>query len=218
MTASAEELARLRERMDAILRSDSASARSLRSAEICRAGRAGDVEGPRGSFGAVAEPLPDGPCEADGADEAERAFRKIERLACSREQASEALRRRLARDGFSAEAAEAAVGRAVSCGLVDDRRYADVLVRSRLAQGRGVQGIRAELSSLGIEPPCEDGFAGELSDDHDSEVERALGVLERKPPRAKNARAAAYRRLMQKGFGAAVSTAAARIWHEGRGL
>ena len=158
MTASAEELARLRERMDAILRSDSASARGPRHVEGRRAGRAEGAEGPRGSSGAAAEPFSDGACEAGGADEAERAFRKIERLACSREQASEALRRRLARDGFSAEAAEAAVGRAVSCGLVDDRRYADVLVRSRLAQGRGVQGIRAELASLGIEPPCEDGL------------------------------------------------------------
>lgn len=215
MTASAEELARLRERMDAILRSDSASARGPRHVEGRRAGRVKGAEGSCGFSEAAAEPFSDGAREAD---EAERAFRRIERLACVREQASEALRRRLARDGFSAEAAEAAVGRAVSCGLVDDRRYADVLVRSRLAQGRGVQGIRAELASLGIEPPCEDGFAGGLSDDHDSEVERALGVLERKPPRAKNARAAAYRRLMQKGFGAAVSTAAARIWHEGRDL
>ena len=218
MTASAEELARLRERMDALLRSNSASARGPRPVEGCRAGRVKGAEGSCGSSEAAAEPFSDGAREADEADEAERAFRRIERLACAREQASEALRRRLARDGFSAEAAEAAVGRAVSCGLVDDRRYADVLVRSRLAQGRGVQGIRAELASLGIEPPCEDGFAGGLSDDHDSEVERALGVLERKPPRAKNARAAAYRRLMQKGFGAAVSTAAARIWHEGRDL
>ena len=82
MTASAEELARLRERMDAILRSDSASARGPRHVEGRRAGRAEGAEGPRGSSGAAAEPFSDGACEAGGADEAERAFRKIERLAC----------------------------------------------------------------------------------------------------------------------------------------
>ena len=63
------------------------------------------------------------------------AFRKIERLCLVRERASEQLRQRLAREGFEAEAVEAALDRALACGLVDDGRFADVLVRSRLAQG-----------------------------------------------------------------------------------
>ena len=63
------------------------------------------------------------------------AFRKIERLCLVRERASEQLRQRLARGGFEAEAVEAALDRALACGLVDDGRFADVLVRSRLAQG-----------------------------------------------------------------------------------
>ncbi|WP_080797355.1 regulatory protein RecX [Arabiibacter massiliensis] len=152
---------------------------------------------------------------ADGPAEAERAFRKIERLASAREQASAALRRRLARDGFSPEAVEESLARALSCGLVDDMRYADVLVRSRLAQGRGRQGIAAELADLGIDPDGVEALA-ESDEGAEREVERALDLLERRPPRAKNARDAAYRRLVQKGYGASAASTAARLWSEAR--
>lgn len=151
--------------------------------------------------------------ESDEASESERAFRKIERLASGREQASVALRRRLAREGFSQEAVEESLARALSCGLVDDMRFADVLVRSRLSQGRGRQGIAAELADLGIEPDEVEALADSEEGD-EREVERALAVLKRKPPRAKNAREAAYRRLMQKGYGASAASTAARLWSE----
>ena len=148
------------------------------------------------------------------ADEAERAFRKIERLARVREQASTALRHRLVREGFGADAVEAALNRALACGLVDDARYAEVLVRSRLSQGRGAQGIEAELAGLDICISSVCGWPDEFGINHENEVNRALGVLERKPPRAKNRRDAAYRRLAQKGFGASVASTAARLWSE----
>lgn len=105
--------------------------------------------------------------------------------------------------------------RALSCGLVDDARYAEVLVRSRLSQGRGAQGIAAELDALGIDASVVPGWPEEFAVDHESEVERALALLDRKPPRAKNGRDAAFRRLVQKGFGASVASTAARVWSEG---
>lgn len=148
------------------------------------------------------------------AAEEKRAFRKIERLACVREQASAALRTRLLREGFSSEATDAAVERALACGLVDDARYAEVLVRSRLAQGRGSQGIVAELESLGIDPSVVLGWPEDFAVDYESEVERGLALLDRKPPHAQNKRAAAYRRLIQKGFGASVASSVARMWCE----
>ena len=140
------------------------------------------------------------------------AFRKIERLCLVRERASEQLRQRLARGGFEAEAVEAALDRALACGLVDDGRFADVLVRSRLAQGRGRRGIAAELESLGIDADSVEALAA--ADDDAGEVDRALALLDRKPPRAKNRRDAANRRLAQKGFSASVSSSAARLWCE----
>lgn len=157
--------------------------------------------------------------DAGGVDEDARlsdpdaAFRKIERLCLAREQASEQLRQRLGRDGFETEAVEAALERALACGLVDDGRFADVLVRSRLAQGRGRRGIAAELESLGIDADSVDALAVDDGDDA-GEIDRALALLDRKPPRARNRRDAAYRRLAQKGFSASVSSTAARLWCE----
>lgn len=146
-------------------------------------------------------------------EETERAFRKIERLAGAREQASVALRRRLVREEFGEDAVERAIERALACGLVDDRRYADVLVRSRLSQGKGRRGIAAELTDLGINPDAVEAFSIDDGDDSD-EVGRALALLDRKPPRSKNRRETAYRRLAQKGFSASVASSAARQWCE----
>ena len=149
-------------------------------------------------------------------DDAECAFRKIERLSLVREQASAALRTRLRREGFSEQATERALERALACGLVDDTRFAEVLMRSRLSQGRGAQGIEAELARLAIDADTVPGWPEDFAVDDDSEIERALAVLDRKPPRAKNQRDAAYRRLAQKGFGASVASTAARLWTEAR--
>ncbi|WP_303251084.1 hypothetical protein [uncultured Senegalimassilia sp.] len=50
----------------------------------------------------------------------EQAFRKIERLACMREHASKALQTRLEKDGFDPQVAQAAIERALRCGLISD--------------------------------------------------------------------------------------------------
>lgn len=168
--------------------------------------------GPR----AASSELPGGISETDPQDphaDSAAAFRKIERLCLVREQASEQLRQRLARDGFEPDAVETALARALACGLVDDSRFADVLVRSRLAQGRGRRGIAAELEALGIDAGGVEALAAGDGDDA-GEVDRALALLDRKPPRAKNRRDAAYRRLAGKGFSASVSSTAARLWCE----
>ena len=138
-----------------------------------------------------------------------RAFEKVTRLACSRERGSRELIDRLVRDGFSQEVAESAVRRALDCGLIDDTRYGAVLIRTRVSQGRGRKGIEDELERAGIAASdipgwpeeffsvddfdpfrvnanSEDGlvccsFGGESSDEQ--EIERALALLRRKPPR-----------------------------------
>lgn len=149
----------------------------------------------------------------DGNDEAARAFSKIHRLVAVRERASEELRQRLKREGFSEEATEKALERALRSGLVDDSRFAEALVRTRLASGKGMRGIEVELEKWGIDPDTVIAHQEEVCDE-DAEVQRALEVLRRRPPKAKNQRDAAYRRLMQKGYGSSAASTAARLWSE----
>ena len=145
----------------------------------------------------------------------QKAFAKVQRLACVRERCESELRARLARDGFTAQDADAAVRRAVACGLVDDMRYAGVLIRSRISQGRGKSGIVSELERAGIDATAVPGWPEEFfHEDTPSELERALGLLRRKPPRAKDVRGAAFRRLVGKGYSQQVAYDAARRYAE----
>lgn len=180
------------------------------------------------------------PIMAERTEDETKAFEKVTRLACKRERGSRELVDRLVRDGFSREVAKSAVQRALDCGLIDDVRYGTVLVRTRVAQGCGRKGIEDELDRAGIaatdipgwpdeffsfsgfNPFCvadndEDGlvdcsFGCESSDEQ--EVERALALLRRKPPRSKNIQASAYRKLVTKGYSTSVASAATRRFME----
>ena len=153
--------------------------------------------------------------DADEAgSESSRAFNKIARLIAISERSSAQLRQRLIRDGFDASDAEEALERAQACGLVDDMRYAEWLVRSRLRQGRGLSGIERELSEAGMALEDLNGWPDEFLYDPESETDRALAFLERHPPKAKDIRGSAYRKLVSKGFSASSASSASRIWCE----
>lgn len=151
------------------------------------------------------------------ADEEDLAFQKILRLVKAREVARKTLYQRLIRDGFSEDVVLSALDRATRTGLVDDGRFAEALLHSRLVQRRGIQGIMAELKNLDIDISLVSGWPEEFSLDDESETERAVSLLRKKPPQARNQRAAAYRRLKQKGFASAIAMRAARIWAESCG-
>lgn len=155
------------------------------------------------------------PVVREASEGEEKAFAKIQRLISVRERCESELRARLLRDGFASEDAESALRRAVSCGLVDDLRYAGVLIRSRIAQGRGRSGIVAELERVGIDASLVPGWPDEyFPEDAPSEIERALELLRRKPSRSKDVRGAAFRRLMGKGYSQQVAYDAARRYAE----
>ena len=174
----------------------------------------GDEE-PSSQESVVASMRPAAPSRAASArealgDEAFEAYKKIQRLASVSERSTKALRERLAKDGYASEAVDEAIERAVSYGIVDDRRYAEAYVRTKLRAGKGRRGIESDLRDLGIDPE----EIGEWCESDDDEVSRALEVLEKRPPTAKNKRDAAYRRLISKGYSSSAAQSAARMWSE----
>ena len=153
-------------------------------------------------------------------EDQEKAFAKIARLSAARDRCSHELVERLERDGFSADDAHAAIERAMACGLVDDIRYAETLIRSRLSQGKGRAGIENELAAAGIAVYDIPGWPDEyFPSDGLSEEDRAFELLCKKPPRSKNVYASACRKLASRGFSSdAVFAAARRYARESDGV
>jgi regulatory protein len=141
----------------------------------------------------------------------DEAYAKILRLASVKERSSVYLRKRLSQEGFCEQDVEWAIERAMSVGIVDDARYAEAYLHTKLNAGRGKAGIISELENLNIDLSV---LGDEIETDEDSELTRALQFLEHHPSHSKNKRDGAYRKLMQKGYGSSVSAEAARIWSE----
>ena len=200
--ASSETIADLRSRIDAVLQGSTAQSKASRPLESKAFGNA-KIRPAKGS-GANSTGF-DGSSSDD-------AFRKIVALVNASDKSERAIRDRLERSGFSQDAIESAIVRAKEIRYIDDIRYGEVLVRSRFSQGKGSAGIERELLENDIDPYDIPGYPEEFGINPDSEYERALALLERKPPHAKNAREAAYRKLVQKGYSSSVASTAARRW------
>lgn len=146
-------------------------------------------------------------------------FSRIVRLCSVRDRSVAELRDRLTmREEFDANEVEQALSRAIECGLVDDNRFADSFIRARVRMGKGECVIARDLSKYGIDASNLSGWPEEYGLDDESQMQRALDILNANPPRAKNAWAAAFRKLTAKGYSQSVCTRAARIWAESRAL
>lgn len=145
---------------------------------------------------------------------ADAAFRRILRWAAVRERSSAYLRDRLLKDDFAPEAIDEALARAVRAHVVDDRRYGDALIRMKLSAGKGLRSAVAEIEGLGIDSASLDAWQEHAEQGREAEVERALAVLRRRPPRAKAAREAAFRKLIGQGYDTDIAATAARLWVE----
>ena len=79
------------------------------------------------------------------------AMERVAALIDRRDYSEDELASRLARDGYASQTVESTVRRSVECGLVDNSRFADTFIRSKLSQGWGRVRIERELSRRGIE-------------------------------------------------------------------
>ena len=140
--------------------------------------------------------------------EARMASSRLAELASRREVSTKEAGERLRREGFPPGVVAIAVGRAAECGLVDDARFADSFVRSKLACGWGAQRIERELSARGIEATALEGWPYEYFDPAE-ERSRALALASRKRLTGKNDYAKIVRFLVGRGFGMGVACDAA---------
>lgn len=144
--------------------------------------------------------------------ESSAVFKKIQRLVAVRDRSINEIENRLIKEDFSPDEIDNAIKKALRCNVLNDERFADTLIRSRLSQGRGVDGIKRELAEHCIDSSIYEPLFDEYLDLYPSEFSRALNALMRKPPRAKNKQQAAYSKLMRIGFSSAIASAAAREW------
>lgn len=150
-------------------------------------------------------------------DELKEAFKKIERLVKVRDRSVLEVRNRLQRDGFVADVVDAAIDQALSVGYLDDARFADVLVRSRLRSGKGLSGILRELRAHAIDPFEQlEGFPDDYLRNNLSQEEAAIALLRRKPPRSKNEKQAAYAKLIRSGYSADIAANATKRWYKAK--
>lgn len=152
--------------------------------------------------------------KADCPDGDVTAMKKIIAWVNASDKSERTIRDRLERDGFDPVEIDMAVAQAIDYGFIDDLRYAAVLIRSRIAQGKGEAGIRRELAAQSIDIDEVPGWPEDFIESTDYEVDRALRYLERHPSRSKNVREGAFRKLVQKGYSVSVATTAARVWSE----
>lgn len=137
------------------------------------------------------------------------ALARVSRLVNKRDYASQELLEKLSRDGYHASVCEEVLGLAVDAGWVNDRRYADVFVRSKLNCGWGPARIESELRRRGIEPESLAGWPYEyLGEDDVDERAYALARTRRVAPQR------GYEKLVRflcgKGYEIGVACRAAR--------
>jgi regulatory protein len=88
--------------------------------------------------------------ELDWAHDPARARKKAMDFLARREHSAHELRQKLAKAGFDADVAAAAIDRLADDGLQSDARYVEALVHSRISQGKGPNRIRADLAQRGV--------------------------------------------------------------------
>lgn len=145
-------------------------------------------------------------------------FERIVALCTVRDRSCAELRKRLAEEGLDEHAIEEAIDRGVSCGLLDDARFADGFARGRVSAGKGRLAIERDLLSHDIDPERIEGWPEAYGLDDHSQLQRAIDYLVQHPPKAKDAWSAAFRKLVSRGYSPAIASSATRAWAESRSV
>ena len=153
-------------------------------------------------------------------DTSEDAFNRILRILNASDQSEANVRKKLKRAGYSDGSVDEAISRAKEYNLIDDKRYAGLYIESKSRSGKGMNGILRELKNMNIDiSEYEDPRLDELVDvDTDQQIEQAIELLTRKPPRSKNLFQGAYAKLIRNGYSSYIASSASRRWLEQNAL
>ena len=160
----------------------------------------------------MAQQRSNAPVLEDYNDNPNDAFHKIECLLSVRDRSVSEVTSRLQRDRYTERAINESIDRALRCGYLDDARFADVFIRSKLRASKGINGIVRDLKQHDIDAYSIPHFPDAYLEEQGSQLENALHLLKRKPPRAKNKQQAAYAKLIRNGFSSSIASAAVRTW------
>jgi len=136
------------------------------------------------------------PEQSDGGDDRELVFARALNLLARREHSRQELRAKLVQRGVPEALAEAVTGELVERNLLNEGRFIEAFVRSRVERGYGPLKIEAELRARGIA----EGVSAHLFD----WIALARGARDRRfgrdHPRDWRERARQMRFLQQRGF------------------
>lgn len=135
------------------------------------------------------------------------AYQKILDMISRREYSSDEALSRLIKEGFTQSCAQEAVERALGAGLINNKRFADSFIRSKIYMGWGPIRIERELSQRGIDPSAVVGWPEDYLGS-DSVSEAARDLLASKSVPSKNAYQKLVRYLVSKGYSLSVAKSA----------
>lgn len=134
---------------------------------------------------------------------------RIEALIVKRDYSTAELQKKLMLDGYQKNVRDPAVQRAVEVGLINDSRFADVYIRSKISQGWGPLKIKTEISKKGIEvetlPEWPDAYFSDVD-----EFEVAYSLAQRKHLSGKNDYEKLVRFLATKGYSFSIASSVAK--------
>lgn len=134
---------------------------------------------------------------------------RIETLVNRRDYSCSELSEKLRQDGYGVQVTEELVARAREAGAVDDARFAETFVRSKVLAGWGHAKIERELARRGIELSEVQGWPDEFLS-ADDERARALELASRRRLTGKNDFQKVTRFLCGRGFAMSLAMDVAR--------
>ena len=132
---------------------------------------------------------------------AQVAFDRVVAMASARERSSHDCVQKLVDEGFDRAVATNAVGRATRYAIIDDKRFAEAFIGSKLRTGWGRRRIERTLAEQhGVDVGSFEGYPERYYGDTDTEEDRARALLAKKSVPAKNPVEKLARFLVTRGF------------------